>query len=532
MRWRLGSVLAVALLSASVAQGQLPGSPFTVDLPGEMGIAPGTSAAAHLFIRVPERHYLYREKTTLEFVTLEGLRIEAIRYPPFERRFDPFFQKTTEVYDTDVDIAVTLAAPAGLQLGPRELQALLTYQGCSEKLCYRFEERTVRWAVTVGAPVGAISSVPSATYEVREERPPRGWRDLLSVPDFGTILAHGVGLAYLLTFLGGLLTAFTPCVLPLLPVILLIIGIHPGAHRRNFLLALALTCGLAITYAVIGMTGALAGVPLSFLFQQRWFLWLVVAFYCAMALSMFGLFSLRLPQWAQQRLQRLGGKGYRGAFLAGVSTGLLATPCAGPVIGALVAYVGTKHDLSLGFSLLLTYGLGFGLVFLLLGTCFGSLTQHIKRPIVARVVKISLGIFLLLPAGYYVWALTGGSRWQASEAAAIAQARALNRPLLIEFGAKTCPPCLVLERTTLKDTRVVRALAEEVVPLKIDATFGTPEVERLLERYRVVGWPTILFVSPAGDVYWDLALTGEIPSPETLLERISQARRRVTEPGH
>lgn len=533
---RVGGVLSllVLLCAGAVAEAQLPRSPFTVVCaPDTAPVPAGGSVELHCLIRVPPHHYLYREKTAIEFHTLEGLRIKAIRYPEAERKYDPFFDRELEIFDQDVDIGVVVEAPATLATGARELAAAVTYQGCSEKLCYRLETTSVQWALQVDPVAGP-------PLEIHQGQVPEGtdlstvddssWRRLMSLPDFRGILVHGIGIAYLITFLGGILTAFTPCVLPLIPVILLIIGIHPGAHRRNLFLAGCLSTGLALTYALLGLIGALAGLPLSFLFQQRWFLALLVLFYLAMAVSMFGFFSLQLPRGVQQRLQQVGGKGPAGAFLAGVSTGLLATPCAGPVIGALIAYVGTQRDIGFGFSLLFTYGAGFGLIFLFLGTFYGTLTQRIRRPAVAKTIKVLLGVFLLLPAGYYGWALVGETTWQASEPAAYAQARALNRPVFIEVGAKTCPPCLVLERTTLKDPRVVRALAEAVVPLKIDATFTTPEIERLLQRYRVVGWPTLLLASPTGEVYWDLSLVGEIPSPEELLRVIDTARRRVSHP--
>lgn len=526
--------MAIVLLLMGVRTGYAQGltSPFTPrHEPPELTLAPGATGELHVYIRVPAQHYLYQEKTTLEFQTLEGIRIKSLRYPRAVTKYDTFFQKELKIYSQDVNIVAVIEAPASLTTGRREIGAILAYQGCSEKLCYRLEEHPMHWVVHVGT-----TAVPPVVPQWLEPNPqpdrspssggPSHWYDMLTLPDFRAILAHGVGLAFLITFIGGLLTAFTPCVLPLIPVILLIIGIHPGAHRRNFLLACCLTFGLALTYAVIGLIGALVGIPMSYLFQQRWFLGLIVIFYLTMALAMFGLFTLQLPSGLQQRLQRLGGAGPKGAFLAGISTGLLATPCAGPVIGALVAYVGAQRHIGFGFSLLLTYGLGFGAVFLLLGTFYGSLTQRIRRPAAARVVKFLLGLFLLIPALYYGWVLFGESRWQGNEDAAFVQAQSTQRPVMIEFTAKSCPPCLLFETTTLRDAGVEKALADEIVPLRIDTTFSTPEVKRLIDRYRVVGWPTILFASPNGEVYWDLSLVGDIPTPAQLLRAIAEARRR------
>lgn len=527
-KWRRLFVIGWVLAIGVPALAQTVRSPFDVLAPTPMQIAPGQTQETHILIRVPEKHYLYQDKTAVDFQSLEGLRIRTIKYPPAKIKPDPFFNKDVAVFEQDVDIAITLEAPADLSPGPRDLSAVVAFQGCSDKLCFRLEQKPVAWNVVVGTGTPQTQTNNTTGNEARSTKHDAPWREILRLPDFRAILAHGVGIAFLITFIGGMLTAFTPCVLPLLPVILLIIGIHPGAHRRNFFLALCLTFGLALTYAVIGLIGALAGVPMSFLFQQRWFLAVVILFYIAMALSMFGLFALQLPQAWQQRLQRVGGSGPKGAFLAGISTGLLATPCAGPVIGALVAYVGTQRDVAFGFSLLLTYGLGFGLIFLIVGTFYGTLTQRIKGAAAARVVKILLGLLLLIPAGYYGWVLFGGaSQWQENEDAAFAQAKAMHRPVMIEFTAKSCPPCLILEKTTLRDPAVTKALTDVIVPLRIDTTFNTDAVQRLIDRYNVVGWPTILFVSPEGEIFHDLTMVGIIPTAEQLLQTITTAQQRV-----
>ncbi|MBI4237353.1 MAG: thioredoxin family protein [Deltaproteobacteria bacterium] len=499
-------------------QAQLPATPFGMIVePTELALQPAEKTTVRVVLQVPTKHYLYRAETELNFDALEGLKVVAIRYPDAQLKEDPFLGKTVEIYDHDVEIVAELEAPAGLAPGPRTLAATVAFQGCSEKLCFRREERLVEWAVQVG-PVGAAPSTDhtsSPTHVAAQSAP----QDLF---------AHGALWTYLLVFLGGVLTSFTPCVLPILPVVLLIIGIDPERRRRNLLLAASLALGLSLTYATIGVVGALAGQPIGFLFQQRWFLVLVVLFFLAMSASMFGVFSLQLPSVLQTRLQRLGGVGPRGAFLAGISTGLLATPCAGPVVAALVTHVGVQRDAVQGFLLLFTYGLGLGTVFMIVGTFYGAIARKLPKGGALRVVKAALGILLLLPAGYYTWALLApDSRWHTDETVALTTARAAGRPLLIEFTSKTCVPCVIMEQTTFQDPRVVAALATRIVPLRIDTTFTNRTVEGLIERYHVVGWPTLIFAAPDGTLFDDLRLVGEVVSPERLLEVITEAERRT-----
>lgn len=511
-------VVCVVLWWGGAVQAQLPPTPFGMaSEPAELTLAPGATATVRVMLQVPPNHYLYKDETELNFDALEGLTIAAIRYPESQLKDDPFTGKTVQIYDHDVVIEAELAVPTGLAEGPRTLAATVAFQGCSDKLCFRREERVVEWAVQVGT-----SGAPTNAHAAPATAPPPA----RSVPR--DLFAHGALWTYLLVFLGGVLTSFTPCVLPILPVVLLIIGVDPERRRRNLLLAAMLALGLSLTYATIGVVGALAGQPIGFLFQQRWFLVLVVLFFLAMSASMFGLFSLQLPSFLQTQLQRLGGAGPSGAFLAGISTGLLATPCAGPVVAALVTHVGVQRDAVQGFLLLFTYGAGLGAVFMLVGTFYGAIARKLPRGGALRAVKVVLGILLLLPASYYTWALVGsGSRWHTDEAVALTTARAAGRPLLIEFTAKTCVPCVIMERTTFQDPRVIEALATRIVPLRIDTTFTDRAVEALIDRYHVVGWPTLIFAAPDGTLFDDLRIVGEVVSAERLLEAISEAEGRV-----
>lgn len=526
MRPTLRCVLWFILLLLPLASGaQLPGSPFAVVAGGEEApVQAGTTAILTVRFTVPAHHYIYADKTDLQFLQLAAFDLEGLDFPAAVSKVDPFLGHEVAIYDRDLVLTARLRVPADTPNGPHTITAQAQWQGCSQSICYRLETFPLSWVVTVvgGSEVSAVPATPPASNAARGDW--WAWfRDLRAE----TLFAHGVLLTYLLTFLGGFLTAFTPCVLPLIPVILLIIGVHPGEHRRNAWLSTCLAAGLALTYASIGLIGALIGLPIGFLFQQPWFVVLVILFFVGMAASMFGLFSLRLPGAWQLRLQRLGGVGPTGAFLAGISTGILATPCAGPVVAALVGYVGTQQDLVLGFTLLFTYGAGLGLLFIAVGTFYGRLAQRLPKGGKVRLVKAVLGILLLLPAAYYTWALVSPARWQIDEDAAFAQAQARALPVLIEFTAKTCLPCLEMERTTFQDKRVQQALADEIIPLRVDTTFLNDTVRSLIERYHVVGWPTLLFVTPDGEVITDLSLVGQVVSADRLLEQIHAARIRV-----
>lgn len=505
-----------------------------------LDVASGGSVTVDVVLPVPSGHYLYADRILLNFNDSYGFAHELLELPTPRIKYDKFLEEEVPILERDVQVGARLSIPADMAAGSYTVQAELVYQGCSPTLCYRAMTHQLSWTVNVdgGAPEGAeyavvpvVSSEPvSTTLPESMVNEQSSWFD--SSTWASRLFTYGNHVAYVLTFVGGFATGFTPCVLPLLPVVLLIIGVNAGRTRRNFGLSLSLAAGLALTYALVGLAGAQLGRPMGFLFQSPWFLGLLVLFFVAMSASMFGVFNMQLPPALQLRLQKVGGTGMKGAFFAGMSTGLLATPCTGPVLAALVAHVGTIGDPWFGFSLLMTYGAGIGTLFVLVGTFYGALAARLPKGAILQRVKYILGIVMLIPAIYYGWVLgsafiadeTIDSLWYQNEAVALAEAAQTQKPVLIFFTAKTCPPCLVMKQTTFQDASVRTALETAIVPLQIDTTVMTPEKDAIVERYDVVGWPTLLFLASDGTVYDDLTLVGRVVDAEELLDQIERAR--------
>jgi thiol:disulfide interchange protein DsbD len=348
------------------------------------------------------------------------------------------------------------------------------------------------------------------------------------------LVARGIGWAFLLAFIGGLLTSFTPCVLPLLPITLIVIGVGRHRHRHhNFGLSVMLTLGMMVTYALMGSLAAVLGLQLGFFFQSRWFLAAVIVFFTLMRAARFEVFHLQVPLWLRNLLQRLGGQGPFGAFLAGISMGFLAAPCVGPVMGALLAFVGLTQNVWMGFLLMCSFALGMGSLFVMVGTFYGALSHHTRRPHIARWVKRVLGVMLLLPALYYLDSFVpwidkvpflqkAGVDWVTTESTALDQARLLNRPIFVDFSAKWCAPCEEMNRTTFRDSRVMEKLSNEWVAWWVDATFATPELKAVLDRYHVVGWPTLIFLDAEGKEIPKSRQVGEVLSADQLLEVLNR----------
>nr|HPQ81913.1 cytochrome c biogenesis protein CcdA [bacterium] len=366
------ALVSLLLLPAEASVERRGKSPFSFSPEGgAVELSQGSPFEFEMTIGVPEGHYLYADEVEVDFVSLEGLMVSDVSLPESVEFADPFIGKRVEVLRGDVRIIISGFVPEGLSPGLHELVARVSFRGCSPTICYRAEDREVLFDVRVLPPAG-IDDTEAPDFKAEAEFPPsvsagegagQGLLALLDVKDFGNLIERGLTLTLAIVFVAGILTSLTPCVWPVIPLVLLFVGIRPQRRfHQNLMTAVTLVAGLILVYALLGVAAAFLGKSLGFLYQQRWFLALVVLFFLSMSLAMLGVFDVRMPKRLQARLERMGGRGYKGAFLAGMGTGLIASPCAGPILAALLGYVALTRSYAAGFSLLVVYGIGMGLM--------------------------------------------------------------------------------------------------------------------------------------------------------------------------
>ncbi len=535
--------VAVLFLVPLVSRAAIsPNSPFGIIWDEEpVKVEAGRKFKVDITVRVPPDHYIYADRMDLDFVSLEGLRIDDIKFPKPGTRQDPFFGKTMEVYKNDVTIEITGHVPEDSEAGERELSARLSFQGCSSKLCLRPEEQELVFRVDVAAAKEPAKPAHELAAEKEVVAAPEGGglRAFLKSHDFSAIAKRGFAFSILIVFLAGILVSFTPCIWPIVPIVLLIIGVE--AQRKwykNIALAATFVAGLVIINAGMGLAAVATGKSLGFLFQSRIFLAVVVLFFVAMALSMFGLYEFQPLRFLHNDLRKLGGKGFRGALLMGLATGLIASPCASPVLAALLGYVGLKQDYALGFVLLVAFGLGMGLMFVVFGSAYGVFAEHFRTKRWSIWVRRALGVILLIPAVFYLRSLvrwdgvfhpgldTGKPRveWVSSQEVGFKFAKQSNRPIMIEFYADWCPPCRALETSFFRRDEIIK-MSYLMVPVRIDATTDTPEAKQAVSDYHVVGWPAFFFLSPDGKLYEDLTVISYDPGKleNSMREAVSRA---------
>lgn len=214
-------------------------------------------------------------------------------------------------------------------------------------------------------------------------------------------LARGWLWAHLAVFAAGFLTSLTPCVYPMIPIVVGVFGARDEdvTRQRAFALATAYVLGMGAMYAGLGIIFALIGKQFGSILANPWVVLPIVGVYLALAASMFGAFELNLPASWQARLSQVGGKGYGGAFGMGLVGGLTAAPCTGPILVGILGYVATTRNIAAGGSLLFTYALGMGVLFWIIAAFTVSLPKSGRW---MEAVKSFGGIALLAVSVYFL----------------------------------------------------------------------------------------------------------------------------------
>src|SRR5215217_1702045 len=203
-----------------------------------------------------------------------------------------------------------------------------------------------------------------------------------------------------IVFGGGLLTALTPCVYPLIPITVSVFGARKAESRgKALLLTTSYIVGMGVMFSALGILAAKTGQAFGSMLGHPAVVTGLAVFLLLLASSMFGAFELALPSSLQTRLNSVGGAGVAGAFLMGSVSGFLAAPCTGPVLTGLLAFVAKTANTTLGASLLFIYALGIGVPFFILGV---STVRLPKSGVWMEWVKSVLGIVLVALAFSYL----------------------------------------------------------------------------------------------------------------------------------
>ncbi len=347
--------------------------------------------------QVKDGYYLYRKQIS---ITPSQADIAEVKLPPGVWHEDEFYGKS-EIYRKQLNIPVTVnQAASGATL-------TVTYQGCADAgFCYPPETKTVPLSEVSAAAGGAPATAP--VTEAPEEKP----QPAAQLP-FSALWALLIGIGI----------AFTPCVLPMYP---LISGIVLGGKQRlstgrALLLTFIYVQGMALTYTALGLVVAAAGLQFQAALQHPYVLIGLAIIFTLLALSMFGLFTLQLPSSLQTRLTLLSNRQQGGSpgsvFTMGAIAGLICSPCTTAPLSAILLYIAQSGNMWLGGGTLYLYALGMGLPLMLI-TVFGNRLLPKSGPWMEQVktafgfVILALPVFLLERIigdvwGVRLWSLLG-----------------------------------------------------------------------------------------------------------------------------
>jgi len=572
---RLLTGALLLLLAAVPASAQLLGGP-TADLAPlvESAAVPGETVRAVLRVSLPDGLHVQSDQprdpllipTVLAIDPPGSIRaIETVFPDPIEFQV---LDDTLDVFEHDFSIGVAFEVARDMPPGPLVVPARVQYQACNDTVCFPPVRADLSWTLDVvapgtsvtrsspeifgpiafgtGSPPPGVSTIPAprialsgpdrSTTSSRLDRFTvaataggfLGTDDFLQfirnaetgVREPGWFEGRGPLAILLLVLLGGLALNLTPCVLPMIPINLAIIGAGSaaGTRTRGFLLGGVYGAAMAAVYGALGLIVILTAGTFGTINASPWFNLSIAVVFVALALAMFDVFTIDFSRFSGSG-PSAGSRGrFAVAFGMGAIAALLAGACVAPVVIQVIVFSSDLYARGTALALALPFLLGVGMAipWPLAGAGLTALPK--PGPWMVRV-KQAFGVFILATAAYYgylsytlfanLWVdpaevaasvdemLEGG--WHGSLPEGLAEAERDGKPVLVDLWATWCKNCLVMDRTTLADESVVAAL-DGYVKIKFQAEdAGDPSTQAVMRRLGAIGLPAYAILHPAAD---------------------------------
>ena len=519
--------------------------------------------------------------TTLNLDLPEIIQPRDIQYPPFKEYEFSFAQgQKLHVYEGVSPIFLSFDVIKDASVGDYEITGSLRVQACDDQVCLASSNIPVSFSVRV---TDSPDEVTTSDFTVFDSYEPSSGNFVTfdQAGEQNQIAAmideSGLFWAFVAIFFIGLALNLTLCVYPMISVTVSIFGGQTDTNLfRVFLKALTYVMGIATMYSVLGVVAALSGGLFGSALQSPVVLAIIGLLLMGLALSMFGLYEIQMPYWITSKLGGQNASGFIGVFVSGLVVGVFAAPCIGPPIIALLAFVGANGDPFFGFWSFFILSLGLGFPYLILGTFSGLLQKLPKSGVwmiwvkkVFGIVLVGVGLFYiglaffakltpwilaatLLLGGIYLGFLERSGRdrkgfqavkmlvgvvsiifgvlmvhnltrpsveWTPYSAEAYEMALSEGSPIVLDFYADWCIPCLELDQVTFVDEGVIEAL-NKFKRFKVDLTnFDSEESEILRQQFDIIGVPTIVFIGSNGQEVKTARIVGFL-NPEDFLEQV------------
>ncbi len=477
-------------------------------------LAPGRVETLKIKTILPQGFHAYSDKFKITKVSDPGFKMGQVKVMNEIAFFDKFTKKNRLGLAESGLITAQIETPIDFNNTLKNFHFNLTYQICSEKICYLPKTQTIQVKTEILPKSDAvISSIDPEVHKITNSS---------LIARLQSALADNVFYAFVIAFLAGILTSFTPCIFPMIPITISILGhdAEKNSRAENLLRSILYVLGIALTYSLLGVLAALTGNLFGNALSNKYVLIGMVILFFSMALSMWGLFELQVPAFIRNKFGVGTSKhGYFGIFVTGLFAGIVASPCVGPVLVSILSYVSTTKDAALGFGLLFTYAIGLGLIFIAIGL-FGQFLSLLPRSGAwMNKIKFVLGFFMVLTGIYYLRLAFPTSDnikstiFQPYSEEMLSEAKAKKIPVMIDFRADWCMACLEMEEKTFSRPEFIEA-SKDFMLLQVDATEESPAVQVILDKYGIKGLPTMIFLNSNGDTLNSLTFTQFLEWPE------------------
>jgi thioredoxin:protein disulfide reductase len=589
---------------AQVLGGEMPDAADLVKVTAApLEVAAGAAARAKVTITIVAGWHANANPPSLDYmiptdVSIAGapdLAVGRPSYPPGKKVKLSFEETELSVYDGSAIVEVPITAKPEAVGGARTLKGRVRFQACNDEVCLAPATIPFTVALTVkDGATGGVAPPPQDTLPATDSTfataPPEGGERPAAPP--GSIeerlqaaMEQGAVPWLFALFVGGLLLNLTPCVFPMLGVTVSVFGARRKEPLPKVLTAAVLyVLGISVTYTALGVVAGLTGGLFGSALQSIWVNVALGLVLIALSLSMFGFYEMQPPAWILQRIGGANTASVLGIFVSGLGVGIIAAPCVGPFVVAVLALIAQRADVMFGVKTMFALSIGLGFPYLFLAA-FSNLLQRLPRSgdwmvwvkKVFGVILLSVGVFYLviglaadlsswvLPAGLiaggaYLGFFAGGAMgkpafrrmqmalgtlaalagaWvilttpkaplelQAFDQSRLEAGFAEGKIAMVDFSADWCVPCHELERITFTDEDV-KSLARSFHVYQVDLTrLDSPEAERWRKDYGVRGVPTVIFLTPDGREVREARVEGFL-SPEQFIERMRTASGKRT----
>lgn len=403
---RLFVIAFTLYLFQMVAFGET--SPFTLKVnPLKERIPAGDLIPVAVTFTIAPNHRVYKDQVKVESADPSRFTVTSTELPAGKVKYDPFLEKEAEDYEGQVEVKLFVQVSKDVSAGPHNIKLKVHYQGCSDKIC--FIPKTEEFLIPVQVESADWSMTVSQLEEKTLQPVSRPEKKVEAGGFQKTLESRGIFVSLILVFLAGVGLSFTPCVYPMIPITVAVIGGQAAGDQTTarkpltaFFLSLIYVLGISIVYSSMGVAAASTGALFGTALQSPWVIGFVVAVFVGLALSMFGVYYLRVPSFISDRLGTKTGKGFIGVFVMGLVSGIVASPCIGPALASLLVYIASTGNKFLGFWLLFVFAWGLGVLLIVLGTFSGAIKALPKSGFWMETVERIFGLLLIGAALYYV----------------------------------------------------------------------------------------------------------------------------------